>query len=150
MRVSLYRIFFDTSAYIAGLVSTSGAARELLRLAETQIIGMVVSEEVITEVDRVLSTKFPGRVLESRQIWKNIEPEIAPNPTTNQTTPFLKILEKGDAEILCAASLAKVSAFVTWNTRDFMKHEVSDLVNFPVVVPAQGLKLFREWMEPFR
>jgi len=45
--------------------------------------------------------------------------------------------------------LAKVSAFITWNTRDFMGEHVLTLVNFPIVVPADGLKLFRKWVEPF-
>ena len=58
-------------------------------------------------------------------------------------------LALGDAAILCAAHLAKVSAFVTWNTRDFMAHGVAALVDFPIVVPADGLKIFRKWIEPF-
>ena len=60
--------------------------------------------------------------------------------------PFLEKLDKGDAAIWCAARLAKVSAFVTWNTRDFMKHGVDVLVDVPIVVPAGALKLFRKAM----
>ena len=149
MALPQYRIFFDTSVYIAGLRSPDGAARELLRLAETQVIRMAVSDEVITEVDRVITTKFPGLIQESRKFWKDLGPEIAPNPTADQIKPFLQKLHKGDAMILCAAHLAKVSAFVTWNTRDFMHPGVATLVDFPIVVPAGGLKLFRKWIEPF-
>lgn len=144
-----YRIFFDTSAYIAGLRSPVGAARELLNLAESETIGMVVSEEVITEIDRVMTRKFPDLVQESRQIWKDLKPEVVPNPPVSDLKPFLEKLDKGDAAILCAARSAKVSAFVTWNTRDFMAHGVDKLVDFPIVVPADALKLFRKWVEPF-
>ena len=149
MAISQYRIFFDTSVYIAGLRSPNGAARGLLRLAEAQMIRMVVSEEVVMEVDRVTREKFPELVQESRKFWKDLGPEIAPNPRADQAKPFLQKLERGDALILCAAHLAKVSAFVTWNTRDFMVHGVASLVDFPIVVPADGLKLFRKWIEPF-
>ncbi len=149
MAIPSYRVFFDTSVYIAGLYSASGAARELLRLSESQAIRMVVSEEVVTEVDRVTTEKFPHLVQESRQFWKDLNPEIAPNPTTDLIELFLKKLPEGDASILCAAHLAKVSAFVTWNTRDFMAPGVESLVDFPIVVPADGLKLFRKWIEPF-
>ena len=83
-----YRIFFDTSAYIAALVSSEGAARELVRLAEGGIIRMVVSEEVIIETDRVLAKKFPELVQESRRLWKELAPEIAPNPAADQIKPF--------------------------------------------------------------
>ncbi|MBI3314908.1 MAG: PIN domain-containing protein [Candidatus Omnitrophica bacterium] len=149
MAIAQYRVFFDTSVYIAALLSVKGAAGELVRLAEAGVIRMVVSEEVITESDRVLVVKFPGLIQESRKLWKHLSPEIAPDPTTGQIKPFLEKLPKGDASILCAAHLSKVAAFVTWNTRDFMAPGVTSLVDFPIVVPADCLKLFRKWMEQF-
>ena len=149
MAAPQYRIFFDTSVYIAALLSAEGAAGELVRLVESGAIRMVVSEEVIVEVDRVLSRKFPMWVQQNRELWKHLGPEMAPNPTTDQIRPFSHKLPKGDALILCSAHSAKVSAFVTWNTRDFMVQGVEALVDFPIVVPADGLKLFRKWIEPF-
>ena len=149
MAATQFRFFFDTSVYIAALLSVKGAARELVRLAEGGVARMVVSEEVIIEVDRVLSRKFPTRIQQSRELWKYLSPEIASNPTADQMKPFLRKLAGSDASILCAAHLAKVSAFVTWNTRDFMAHGVAPLVDFPIVVPAECLKLFREWVAPF-
>lgn len=149
MAIPPYKIFFDTSVYIAALLSPEGAARELVRLVEGGAIRMVVSEEVIVEVDRVLSGKFPERVQENRNLWKHLSPQIAPNPTAEQVKPFTHQLARADALILCSAHLAKVSAFVTWNTRDFMAPGIESLVDFPIVVPANGLKLFRKWIAPF-
>ena len=143
------RVFFDTSVYVAALLSSEGAASELIHLAEDNAIRMVVSEEVIVEIDRVLSKKFPDKIHRSRELLKRLSPEIAPSPTVAQLKPFLHKLDDGDACILCSAHLAKVSAFVTWNTRDFMAHGVGSLVDFPIVIPADGLKLFRKWVEPF-
>ena len=144
-----YRIFFDTSVYIAALLSPGGAAGELVRLAEAGVIRMVVSKEVIVEADRVLAGKFPELIQDSRGLWKHLNPEMAPDPTASQIKPFLEKLSKGDASILCAAHLARVSAFVTWNTRDFMAQGVASLVDCPVVVPADCLILFRKWIAPF-
>ena len=149
MAAPQYRLFFDTSVYIAALLSPTGAAGELVHLAEAGAIRMVVSEEVIAETDRVLGLKFPEFVQDNLKLWKELAPEIAPNPSPDQVGPFLKKLARGDARILCSALLAKVSAFVTWNTRDFMVEGVQALVDFPIVVPADGLKLFRKWIEPF-
>jgi len=149
MAIPQYRIFFDTSAYIAALISPKGAAGELIRLVEAGVLRMVSSQEVIIEADRVLTKKFPELVQENRKLLKNLAPEIAPDPATNQAKLFLERLPRADATILCSAHLAKVSAFVTWNTRDFMGQHVSSLVDFPIVVPADGLKLFRKWIEPF-
>ena len=149
MAFARHKVFFDTSVYIAALLSPEGAAGELVRLAESRAITMVVSEEVIIESDRVLRTKFPELIQESRKLWDHLSPVIAPNPTTDQIKVFLRKLPKGDSSILCSAHLAKVSAFITWNTRDFMAPGIASLVDFPIVVPADGLKLFRKWIEPF-
>ena len=149
MAVTQYRVFFDTSVYIAALLSAEGAAGELIDLVENRAIRMVVSDEVIIEVDRVLSKKFPFRIQKSRELWKHLSPEVVSNPTGAEIKPFLNKLTSGDAAILCSAYLAKVSMFVTWNTRDFMAHGVASLVDFPIVVPADALKLFRKWIEPF-
>lgn len=149
MAIPPYRLFFDTSAYIAALLSPKGAARELVRLAEIGAIRMVVSQEVIIEIDRVLAEKFSEHLQESRRIWKNLQPEMALDSSVPQLKSFLSKLKKGDALILCAAKEANVAAFVTWNTRDFMKADVQKLVNFPVVVPGEALVLFRKWIDPF-
>lgn len=149
MAIPQYRIFFDTSAYIAALISPQGAAGELIRLVEAGVLSMVSSQEVIIEADRVLTKKFPELVQENRKLWKNLAPVIAPDPSASQARLFMERLPRSDATILCSAHLAKVSAFVTWNTRDFMGQQISSLVDFPIVVPADGLKLFRKWIEPF-
>jgi putative PIN family toxin of toxin-antitoxin system len=143
------RVFFDTSVYVAALLSSEGAASELIRLVEDNAIRMVVSEEVIVEIDRVLSKKFPDLIHRSRELLRRLSPDIAPTPTAVQLKPFCHKLDDGDASILCSAHLTKVSAFVTWNTRDFMATGIESLVDFPIVIPAEALKLFRKWIEPF-
>jgi predicted nucleic acid-binding protein len=144
-----FRIFFDTSVYIAALLSPRGASGELIRLAEAGAVTMVVSQRVVVESDQVLSRKFPDLIEESRRLWKGLSPEVTSDPTDRQMAPFRARLRPGDAAILCSASLAQVSAFVTWNTRDFMRPGIESLVSFPIVVPPECLKRFRGWIEPF-
>lgn len=144
-----HRIFFDTSVTIAALLSPEGASGELIRLAEAGAITMVVSERVVKESDLVLGRRFPDLIQESRGLWNSLKPEIAPEPSRKALAPFLKHLHASDAAILCSACGANVSAFVTWNTRDFMRPGIKALVSFPIVIPGDALKLFRRWMEPF-
>lgn len=144
-----HRVFFDTSVCIAALLSPEGGAGELLRLVEAGALMMVVSEKVVSESDQVLVRRFPHLIQESRRLWKVLAPEIAPDPSPREVAPFLKKLHPGDSAILCSAQLARVSAFVTWNTRDFMKPDVEALVSFPIVIPGDCLKLFRQWIGPF-
>ncbi len=149
MTLPAYRLFFDTSVYISALISPKGAAGELISLAEAGPIVMVVSEEVIVEADRVLCLKFPDLIQKSRNLWQDLAPVVVANPALSQARLFTEKLPKNDALILCAAHLAKVQAFVTWNTRDFMRPGINALVDFPIVVPGDGLKLFRKWIDPF-
>src|SRR5208337_32619 len=97
MAIPQYRFFFDTSAYIAALISPKGAAGELVRLIEVGILRMVVSQVVIVEADRVLAAKFPELIQENRRLWKNLSPEIAQDPTLRQAKLFLEKLPKADA-----------------------------------------------------
>lgn len=149
MAIPSYRIFFDTSVYIAALLSPKGAAGELIRLAEARAITMVVSDRVIIESDEVLSAKFPTLIQESRKLWKSLGPEIAAEPTKQKLAPFRKVLPNADAAIIATAQGAQLDAFVTWNTRDFMKPEIKKLVDFPIVLPGECLELFRQWIEPY-
>lgn len=144
-----YRIFFDTSVYIAGLLSPKGAAGELMRLAESGIIQMVVSKRIIIESDQVLINKFPDLIEDSRRFWKSLSPELVKEPSPSKSKSFTENLPLADAFILSAAHKADVLAFVTWNTKDFMKKNIKSLVNFPIVVPGDCLELFRTWINPF-
>ncbi len=148
MVAQLHRIFLDTSVYIAALLSPQGGSGELVRLAEAGAIRIVVSERVVVEADRVLARRFPDLIEESHRLWRSISPEIAPAPSSRLLSPFLEKLQRGDASLLCSAQLAQVSAFVTWNTRDFMKSGIDTLVSFPIVIPGECLKLFRKWIKP--
>ena len=144
-----HRVFFDTSVYIAALLSPEGGAGELVRLAEAGALTLVVSEKIVVEADQVLGKRFPDLIQESRRLWEILAPEITPDPPPKAVAPFLRRLPASDAAILCSAHLARVSAFVTWNTRDFMKPGIEPLVSFPIVVPGDCLKLFRKWITPF-
>jgi len=54
-----WKVFLDTSALIAGIVSATGAAREVLRLCEAGVVKPLVSRQVLTEADRNLSANCP-------------------------------------------------------------------------------------------
>ena len=51
------KIFLDSSALIAGIVSDQGAARALLLIGEDEKIILTVSEQVIVEVERNIARR---------------------------------------------------------------------------------------------
>lgn len=149
MSIPRPRYFFDTSVYIAALLSPRAVAGELIRLAESGVIGMVVSEQVVVESDDVLGKKFPSLIGRSRELWKYLKPHVVQDPPVLTCVQFSACLAAGDALILCAASRANVAAFVTWNTRDFLKPAVAKLVPFPILIPGDALKFFRQSIAPY-
>lgn len=52
MQEQKLKVFLDTSALIAGIASSRGAARAVLQLAEIGLIEIFVSRQVIVEADR--------------------------------------------------------------------------------------------------
>ena len=108
---------------------------------------MVVSEDVIRETDSVLGRKFPDLIQDSRRFWRSLCPEMVSACGAKELARFSSLFPPGDAVILCAAFRGDVSAFVTWNTKDFMKPGVDQLLSVPIVIPSECLRLIREWCE---
>ena len=53
------KVFLDTSALIAGIASSRGAARAVLQLSEIGLIELIVSRQVIVEADRNIEESCP-------------------------------------------------------------------------------------------
>jgi predicted nucleic acid-binding protein len=66
MRKQRPKVFLDTSALIAGIASSGGAARAVLQLAEIGLIEVIVSRQVIVEADRNIEEKLPEMLNEYR------------------------------------------------------------------------------------
>ncbi len=59
--MSRINLFLDSSALIAGFISTEGASRALLLLGEDEKIQLTVSEQVIAEIDGTWRAKRRGQ-----------------------------------------------------------------------------------------
>lgn len=143
-----WRVFLDTSALMAGIVSARGAAREVMRLGEAGVFQLVVSEQVLRELDRNIAKKFPELADETRLYLSQLALELAPDPSPAEIRRYEAVIEAADRAILAAAVLARADWLVTWNTRDFLVDKVRASVPFPVVVPAGLLEAFKEgWLK---
>ena len=141
------RVFIDTSALMAGLISSSGAAREVLRLAEAEVIEVIVSQQVIVEADRNFGKKFPDLLASFRLFIRSLNPVVVPDPPVPAVRDAARVIHPDDAPILAAAIQERVDFLITWNTRHFMKSAVTDSTPFPIVTPAQFLEEFRKLLE---
>ena len=139
------KIFLDTSAIIAGLNSPTGAAGTILSACISKQVIAVISRQVIEEANRNILLKFP-KLITSWQSFLLIPPKIIKDPTLVNISAIYKILPTADAPILASAIEAKPNALITWNTRDFMRPQVTKYVDFPILTPGEFLnsRIFRE------
>lgn len=147
MEVKRWRVFVDTSALIAGVVSATGAAREVLRLAEAEVIQLVVSRQVLTEADRNLAAKLPALIDDYHQLLRQLAPVIVEDPLLDAVQEAALVIHRNDAPILASAKEAGVDYLVTWNTRDFHTERARAWAPFPIATPGEFLRAFREALE---
>lgn len=138
-----WKVFLDTSALIAGILSPTGAAHEVLRSAEAGVIQATVSRQVLVEADRNLSVKVPVLLPDYRMFLKQLAPLIVEDPSVDAVEEALAVIHHKDAPILAAAMEAQVDFLVTWNTRHFHKKAVQIYANFPLLTPGEFLEAFR-------
>lgn len=136
-------MFPDTSAVIAGILSPTGAAQEVLRLAEAGVIQAVVSRQVLVEADRNLSEKMPTILPDYRIFLSQLAPLVVEDPSRGAVEEALAVIHHKDAPILAAAMETQVDFLVTWNTRHFHKRTVRSYAPFPILTPGEFLEAFR-------
>jgi predicted nucleic acid-binding protein len=138
-----WKVFIDTSALIAGILSPTGAAHEVLRLCEAGVVKALMSRQVLVEADRNISEKLPALLSEYRVFLKHLSPLIVEDPSKLAVEQACEIIHHNDAPILAAAIKASVDYLVTWNTRHFQKKAVHDYARFPILTPGEFLEEFR-------
>lgn len=143
------KVFLDTSALIAGIASAKGAARELLRLAELNIINIVVSKQVIVEADRNIESKLNELLADYREYIKVLSPELVNDPSQKEIKKYASMINKDDAPILTAAELSGADYLVTWDKKHFISDSVKKRVKVRIVTPGEFLKDIRDFLGKF-
>ncbi len=114
-------LFLDSSALIAGIVSTKGAARALLLLAESGHITVTISEQVLAETERTIARKVPLALGDLRQAILASQPRIVRDPSPEDVNAHPNLVSHpADVPILLAAMQAKVDYLVTLNRKHFI------------------------------
>jgi predicted nucleic acid-binding protein len=136
------RVFVDANVLIAGAYSRSGASRAVLMLAEVGLFKLVVSRQVLNEVDRNIRAKLPGAMKVLVEILALLELEIVDDPERPEWEPFLEVIEEKDAPILVAAAAAMIDRFITLNTKDFTT-AAAERSGIPVQTPSAFIEDIR-------
>lgn len=141
------KVFLDTSALIAGIASSKGAARAVLQLAEVGLIEVFVSPQVIVEADRNIEAKLIEMIDEYREFIEILAPVLVDDPLQKEVKKFSSIIHPDDAPILATAVNSGVDFLVKWDRKHFIGKNISIRSNLKIVTPGEFLKYFREYVE---
>jgi len=136
-------VFLDSSVLLAGLVSTTGASAEILRLAEIGVVELMVCDLVIDEVKRNLTKKLPEFLPYFYTALEVLKPRITQNQETVDTVLTRLIPKKSDQIIIQTALISKPVYFITLDKKHLLKPVVRTAVAMPVITPSEFLGIIR-------
>jgi predicted nucleic acid-binding protein len=139
-------IFLDSSALVAGAISSAGAARAILLLGEFGDIEIIISELVVVESERAVARKSPSNIDNLRNLIRISKVKIVRNPLRrdSQANTYL-IKDPADVPILVAAMRAEVDFLVTHNRKHFLDDpKVAENSGLRIGTPGDALAWLRE------
>ena len=138
-------VFLDTSALFAGIWSAEGGARMILKLGEAGAIRLLVSPQVLDEIEGALRRKAPDMLGLLALLLDRSRIEVVPSPMpeavgdSQALTGYL-----GDARVLAAAWAAGADYLVTLDRKHFLDNPaLREGVPFPVGTPGDFLAWYR-------
>jgi predicted nucleic acid-binding protein len=137
----LPRIFLDTSAFFSAVFSEKGGARELLRLGERDAVRLLVSQDVLAELEDTVRAKAPRRLNDLAVLLLLCGFHVVPPPEISAVQDCLKYVSYSkDAVVLAAASRTEVDYFVTLDRKHFLLNTaLREAMSFPIGTPGDCL-----------
>lgn len=122
--IRIARAYLDSSALFSGLWSAEGGARMILKLGEAEAVQIMISSQVLTEVEGALRKKAPGTLGALALILERSNAQILPNPSKE----LIKVCEKlvdhpGDARVLASVWDVEIDFFVTLDRKHIIENQ---------------------------
>ena len=139
------RVFLDASALFAAVWSSEGGARMILKLGEAGAVRLLVSSQVLDEVEGALRRKALEALGAFALLLDRSNIEVIPSPTDETISDCLEITgHRGDAGVLAAALNSQVDYFVTLDRQHFLDNpRLSGFASFPMGTPGDFLTWLR-------
>jgi predicted nucleic acid-binding protein len=138
-------VFLDTSALFAGVWSSEGGGRMILKLGEAGAIRLLVSPQVLEEIEGALRRKAPELLGLLALLLDRSGVEVTPPPPPQAVQNSLALTgHAGDAQVLAAAWSTGVDFFATLDREHFLDNPVlREKIPFPVGSPGDFLAWYR-------
>ncbi|MBM4465505.1 MAG: PIN domain-containing protein [Chloroflexi bacterium] len=131
-------VFLDTSALFAGIWSATGGGRMILKLGEAGAIRLLVSPQVLGEIESALHRKAPDVLGLLALLLDRSRVEVVPSPMPETVQDSEALTgHLGDAQVLAAAWGAGTNYFVTLDRKHFLGNKtLIDAVPFAIGTPG--------------
>ncbi len=139
------RIYLDTSAILAGIMSARGGSRTLLRLGEAGAISLLTSSLALKELEHVLRERVPESLGALALLLDRADFTIVEPPSEEHLAATRPLVDHpGDAAMLAAALNQKPAFFVTLDEQHFLGDpQLSTTIPFPIGTPGECVEWIR-------
>jgi len=139
------RVFLDSSALFAGIWSSMGGGRALLKLGEAGALHLFVSSQVLAEIEAAFSRKAPELLKTLAFLLEQSGMEIVESASSKCIELCAKIIGyRADAKIVAAAWESHVDFLVTLDREHLLTNQIlKQALPFPLGTPGDFLAFFR-------
>jgi predicted nucleic acid-binding protein len=138
------RVFLDTSALFAGIWSEAGGARALLQLGEAGALELLVSSEVLAELDEAIRRKAPHLLPAVTALLHSARVRVVPPPSPEvRRCAAALIHHRGDAAVLAGAMAASPDYLVTLDAKHLLGNPMLAQLPFILGTPGDALAWWR-------
>ncbi len=129
----LSKIFVDSSVLISAAISSTGSARDLIKSSLNNEIVVIVSNLVLEETQRNLTSKAPEALDALRYFLEALNPEVV-IPGKTLVRKVSKIVDLKDAPIVAGAIFSKADYLVSFDRKHLLAHKREIEIHFKVKV----------------
>ena len=139
------KVFLDTSALFAGIWSPTGGARMILKLGEVRAGKLLVSGQVLKEIEGVLRKKSPDNLGYLTLLLDRSRTNVASDPSEDMLKKCADVIpHKGDAKVIGSAWESKADYFVTLDRKHFLDNQLlREKIPLHIGTPGDFLDWFR-------
>lgn len=138
------KIFLDTSAIIAAVMSPSGGARLLFHLAQAGTIRLMVGKGILLETEEVLERKAPHLIGLFAQLFAEANIETVREPTANHLEKAKSLIEYvPDANVLAQAISTNPDWLVSHDREHFIGNPALIELPFKIGTPGDVISWLR-------
>lgn len=133
------KVFLDSDVIISSLLSTSGAAHQLL---ENTSIKFIVSDISVKEL-KIVATRLNISADRLIKLIDNYCQVIKLKTSSRQPAYQDYVLHQGDSHIVSGAHQAKVDFLVSYNTKHFKINKINRDFDITTLSPGHFLQYLR-------